>query len=135
MYTRIYNNTQMTLAKLALYPSGFVDRTSTDPSMFFLKQSSNYFTTAVALAHTQWPPSLAQRRPASPSLARPPRQQHRTAPHRTTLHIHTALVFFVCQAKLLTYCRLVILFISRFKRKEKCVKLCGNPEMSLFFAL
>lgn len=126
----------MTLAKLALYPSGFVDRTSTDPSMFFLKQSSNYFTTAVALAHTQWPPSLAQPRPASPARHVSSAAPHRTAPHHPpTLHIHTALVFFVCQAKLLTYCRLVILFISRFKRKEKCVKLCENPEMSLFFAL
>lgn len=58
--------TKTTLAKLALYASGFVvDTTSTNPSIFFETElQHNYtdltglnFTTAVALANTQWPPT------------------------------------------------------------------------------
>lgn len=60
------NQTETTLAKLALYASGFVvDTSSTNPSIFETELQHNYtdltgqlnVTTAVALANNQRPPA------------------------------------------------------------------------------
>jgi len=121
------NKTKTTLAKLALYASGFVvDTSSTIPPFFERElQHNNYtdltgrlnVTTAVALANTQRPPA----RHVSSII---PSHQ-----------LHTALIFDKqnCISLLMYIGCLSFSFFFCFKRKDKCVKLCGNPEMSLLF--
>lgn len=75
-------------------------------------------TTAVALANTQRPPA---------------RHVSSIIPSHQVTHCS-----YIWQAKLYLLAdvhRLFIFFsfVFCFKRKDKCVKLCGNPEMSLFF--
>lgn len=79
------NKKKTTLAKLALYASGFgVDTSSTNPSIFETELQHNYtdltgrlnVTTPVALANTQRPPTLHVNSIITPS-------------HR----LHTALIF------------------------------------------
>lgn len=118
--------TKTTLAKLALYASGFVvDTSSTNPSIVETElQRNNYtdltgqlnVTTAVALANTQRP---AARHVSSITLSH---------------QLHTALIFDKQNCiSLLMYVGCLSLFFSVLK--EKCVKPCGKSRDVLLFAL